>query len=98
MRVRFSLEARADLNNHLAYIKQRSPQGARRVRASIYAAARRAALFPEAARRPGEPGDEPGAVPGTREIVLPDYRYIMPYRIEGDTLVILRVFHAAQDR
>jgi toxin ParE1/3/4 len=98
VRVRFSLEARADLNNLLAYIKRRSPQGARRVRASIYAAARRAALFPEAARRQGEPADEPGAVPGTREIVLPDYPYIMPYRVEGDTLIILRVFHAAQER
>jgi plasmid stabilization system protein ParE len=98
MRVRFSQEALADLNSHLAYIKRRSPQGARRVRASIYAAAKRAAMFPEAARRRDEPTDEPGAVPGTREIVLPDYPYIMPYRVEDNTLIILRVFHAAQDR
>lgn len=98
MRVRFSIEARAELNEHLAYIKQRSPQGARRVRASIYAAAKRAALFPEAARRPAEPADEPGTVPGTREIVLPDYPYVMPYRVEGDTLIILHVFHTAQAR
>lgn len=94
MRVRFSTEARAELNEHVAYIRRRSPQGARRVRASVYAAAKRAALFPEAARL----ADEPGAVPGTREIILPDYPYIMPYRIEGGALIILHVFHTAQDR
>lgn len=55
-----------------------------------YAAARRAALFPEAAR--------PTAVPGVREIILPDYPYIMPYRVESNTLIILRVFHTAQER
>jgi toxin ParE1/3/4 len=98
VRVRFSVEARAELNDHLAYIKRRSPQGAGRVRASIYAAARRAALFPEAARRTGEPSDEPGTVPETREIILPDYPYIMPYRVEGNILIILHVFHMAQDR
>jgi toxin ParE1/3/4 len=98
MRVRFSIEAREELNGHLAYTKQRSPQGARRVRASIYAAAKRAAMFPEAAPRSDEPADEPGAVPGTREIILPDYPYIMPYRVEGNALIILHVFHAAQRR
>lgn len=98
MRVRFSVEARDDLNAHLAYIRKRSPRGARRVRAAMYAAAKRAALFPEAARRADEPLDEPGAVAGVREIILPDYPYIMPYRVEGNTLVILRVFHTAQDR
>lgn len=98
MRVQFSQEARSDLNRQIAYIKQYSPRGAVRVRASTYAAAKRAALFPDAGRRADEPADRPGAVPGTREIVLPDYSYVMPYRIEGDVLLILRVFHTAQDR
>jgi plasmid stabilization system protein ParE len=86
------------MNVHPAYIKQRSPQGTLRVQASIYAAVKRAAMFPEAARRSGEPADEPGAVPRTREIILPDYPYIMPYRVEGNALIILHVFHAAQRR
>ena len=100
MRVRFSAEARAEaeLNEHVAYIRRRSPQAARRVRAAVYAAAKRAALFPEAARLADEPDDGPGAVPGTREIILPDYPYIMPYRIEGGALIILHVFHTTQDR
>jgi len=98
VRVRFSAEARAELNEHVAYIRRRSPQGARRGRASVYAAAKCAALFPEAARLADEPSDEPGAVPGTREIILPDYPYIMPYRIEDDALIILHVFLTAQDR
>ncbi len=98
MRVRFSLEARADLDRHLGYIKERNPREARRVRASIYAAAKRAALFPESGRRADDPMEQPSAVPGTREIVLTDYPYVMPYRVEQNTLIILRVFHAAQDR
>jgi len=48
--------------------------------------------------RAGEPADEPGAVPDTREIILPDYPYIMPYRVEGNALIILHVFHSAQER
>lgn len=39
----------------------------------------------------------PGRMPGTREIVVRP-SYVMVYRIEadGDTVVVLRVLHAAQ--
>lgn len=39
----------------------------------------------------------PGRIPGTREIVVRP-TYVMVYRIEddGDTVVVLRVLHAAQ--
>jgi toxin ParE1/3/4 len=38
----------------------------------------------------------PGRVPGTRERVVSGTRYIVPYRIVGDTLQILRVYHTAR--
>ncbi len=38
----------------------------------------------------------PGRVPGTRELVIARTPFIVPYRVQGDTLQILRVFHAAR--
>ena len=38
----------------------------------------------------------PGRVPGTRELVLPNYPYLIPYRIRGEQVQILRLFHTRQ--
>ncbi|MGO9598023.1 MAG: type II toxin-antitoxin system RelE/ParE family toxin [Isosphaeraceae bacterium] len=38
----------------------------------------------------------PGRVTGTREIMVPDTPYILPYRVRGDAVEILRFFHAAR--
>ena len=38
----------------------------------------------------------PGRVSGTRELVVPDLPYIVPYRLRGDRVQILRVLHAAR--
>jgi toxin ParE1/3/4 len=38
----------------------------------------------------------PGRVPGTRELVVTRTPYIVPYRVRGDTLEILRVYHGAR--
>ncbi|MCO5106022.1 MAG: type II toxin-antitoxin system RelE/ParE family toxin [Burkholderiaceae bacterium] len=45
-----------------------------------------------------EPGEHPaigrpGRVPGTRELVVPRTRYVVPYRVRGGAIEILRVFH-----
>lgn len=37
-----------------------------------------------------------GRVPGTRELVIPKITVIVPYRIRGNTLEILRVYHQAR--
>lgn len=37
-----------------------------------------------------------GRVAGTRELVVADTPYIIPYRVRGDAVEILRVFHAAR--
>ena len=38
----------------------------------------------------------PGRVLGTRELVIPDTRYIVPYRVRGDWVEILRAFHTSR--
>lgn len=38
----------------------------------------------------------PGRIPGTRELIFPSLPYIVPYRIRGEIVEILSVFHAAR--
>lgn len=37
-----------------------------------------------------------GRVPGTRELVVPGTPYIVPYRVRGNSVEVLRVYHAAR--
>jgi toxin ParE1/3/4 len=44
-----------------------------------------------------QPGlGRPGRVPDTRELVVLKTRYIIPYRVQGETISILRVFHTSR--
>jgi toxin ParE1/3/4 len=44
-----------------------------------------------------QPGlGRPGRVPGTRELVVLNTRYIVPYRVRGEEVQILRVFHTSR--
>lgn len=38
----------------------------------------------------------PGRVFGTRELVIERYPYIVPYRIQGNAVQLLRVFHTSR--
>jgi toxin ParE1/3/4 len=38
----------------------------------------------------------PGRVPGTRELVVPETPYIIPYRVRHERLELLAVFHGRQ--
>lgn len=40
----------------------------------------------------------PGRVAGTRELVVLKTRYIVPYRVRGDAVEVLRVFHPSRRR
>jgi toxin ParE1/3/4 len=40
----------------------------------------------------------PGRVPNTRELVLQDLPFLLPYRVAGDSIQILRVFHTARQQ
>lgn len=70
------------------YIELDSPHAAGLVDDWIAKAAERLIAFSESGR--------PGRVDGTRELVIGRTPYILPYRIIGDTVRILRVIHAAR--
>jgi toxin ParE1/3/4 len=38
----------------------------------------------------------PGRVSGTRQLVVPGTRYVIPYRVRGDRLEIIAVFQGRQ--
>ena len=38
----------------------------------------------------------PGRWPGTRELIIPGTPYIVPYRVKGDLVEILRILHGAR--
>ncbi|TPK86311.1 type II toxin-antitoxin system RelE/ParE family toxin [Mesorhizobium sp. B2-4-12] len=71
-----------------AHIEKDSPEAAARVIARILSAAELLAEQPAMGRV--------GRIKSTRELVLVDIPYIVPYRVGRDTVEILTVLHAAQ--
>jgi addiction module RelE/StbE family toxin len=78
----------ADRDGIFEYILADNPRAAVAVDERIEAAVRRLIEFPEIGR--------PGRVEGTRELTVSGLPYIIPYRIFGGTIRILRVLHAAR--
>jgi toxin ParE1/3/4 len=89
MNIVWSPEAIQDLISLRAYIAEESPAGARRIVARILHDVEH--LLPDNPQM-----GRPGRVPGTRELVIPQTPYIVPYRVQRSTLQILRVFHGAR--
>ena len=90
MRVAYSADAARDLDQIWEFLAPRSLSGAQRVIEAILAAALRLQQFPELGRT--------GQDVRTRELVLPGYPYLLVYRVESSTLIVLRIFHTARDR
>jgi len=93
VRLRYTAEARDHIAAIYSYIRDRSPAAATQVVARIRLAAERLTEFP----RMGHAGQ----VEGTHEWVVRGLPYIIVYQIgaaDPDEVLILGVFHAAQDR
>ena len=88
MRVRWLRTASRNLDTAIEYIAQEDFDAAAKVYAHIRE--RLAAL----AEQPGT--GRPGRVFGTRELVIEKYPYLIPYRIQGNEVQILRVFHTCR--
>ncbi len=85
----WSPEAIEDLASLRAYIEQDDPAAAQRVALHIvHNVETLLAENPEMGR--------PGRVPGTRELVIPRTPFIIPYRLQHNTIQILRVYHGAR--
>ena len=85
----WSPEAIDNLAALRAYIEQDDPAAARRVVLHIIEGVE--TLLPDNPEM-----GRPGRVPGTRELVIPRTPFIVPYRLVGDTIQVLRVFHGAR--
>jgi toxin ParE1/3/4 len=90
MRIVWSETAIANLVDIRQYVEQDKPEAARRLAQRILSSVERLAKHPHLGR--------PGREPGTRELIVADTPYIIPYRIHRGRLAILAVLHAAQDR
>ncbi len=88
MRVRWLRAALEELDAEAEYIARDNSRAAARIVRSIATAVDRLARHPAIGR--------PGRVAGTRELVVPNTSYIIPYRVRGNCVEILRVFHAAR--
>ena len=70
------------------YIAQDNPTAASQVVSLIVVQVNQLASQPAIGR--------PGRVVGTRELVISNTHYLVPYRIKNNSVEILRVFHTSQ--
>ena len=84
-----SPEAQQDLRDIRAFISQENPGSAKKIVTRIVTLVRQQLTSnPEIGRI--------GRVSGTRELVISNTPFIVPYRIRGEHIDILRVYHAAR--
>jgi toxin ParE1/3/4 len=88
MRLRWLRQALRNLDEEAAYIATDDPAAAQVVVERVLRAVAMLADQPALGR--------PGRVPGTRELVVPRTRYVVPYRVRGSAVDILRVFHTSR--
>ncbi len=88
MRLEWSIFAQADREAIFDYIEADSPQAAATVDDRIGSQVETLARFPQSGR--------PGRIEGTRELVISRTPYIVAYRIQGDSVRVLRVLHGAR--
>ena len=85
----WSPEALDDLAALRAYIEKDNPSTAQRIALHII---HNVEILLPASPEMGRPG----RVPGTRELVIPRTPFIVHYRLQDNTIQILRVLHGAR--
>ena len=85
MKIKWVRLALNDLDQAGEFIARDNPKAAGQVLKRIWNAAQLLADQPHAGRA--------GRVPGTRELVVTDTPFIIPYRVVENTVQILRVLH-----
>ena len=88
MRLRWLRKALRNLDDEATFIAADDSAAARLVVKRVLESVARLAEQPGLGR--------PGRVSGTRELVVLKTRYIVPYRVRGQTVEILRVFHTSR--
>jgi toxin ParE1/3/4 len=80
--------AKRDLAALFAYVAEDNTAAAHRIASRIAESVEQLVSHPSIGR--------PGRVPGTRELVVAATPYIVPYRVRGQEIEILRVYHSAR--
>ena len=88
MNIVWSQQALDELESLRAYIAKDSPKAARQVALAVIALIETLPDNPHIGR--------PGRVPGTRELVVPQTPFVVPYRVHKDAVQILRIYHGAR--
>ena len=88
MRLEYSTAALRQIDKALAYIGERSPQGAANLRERIEAAAAMVQDHPHAAQATSRAR--------TRRVVLTPYPYVLFYRVTADEVTVTRFRHTSQ--
>jgi toxin ParE1/3/4 len=90
MQIKWLTKAVQNLNDEAEFIARDDPDAARLVVQRIYDAVSLLGDNPALGH--------PGRIHGTRELVVPNTRYIVPYRVRPrlNRIEILRVFHASR--
>jgi addiction module RelE/StbE family toxin len=89
MRIEWTFFAMNDREAIFDYLEADSPRAAIMIDDRIEAQVELLIETPEIGR--------PGRIEGTRELVIQRTPYIAAYRIDGETVSILRVLHGAQE-
>ena len=88
MHVKWLRRALLNIDEEASFIAADDPEAAKLVVQRIFDAVALLASQPGIGR--------PGRVSGTRELVVPKTRYLVPYRVRGRAIEILRVFHTSR--
>ena len=90
MQIKWLRKALKNLDDEAEYIAQEDPQAARLVVRQVVQTVSLLSDNPALGH--------PGRVPGTHELVIPNTRYIVPYRVRPrlQRIEILRVFHTSR--
>jgi len=98
VRVRWTRPAVRQLIAIGEYIADRNPAAARKIERRLRAAVEALVRLPSMGHEGRVPGTRELNVPGTRELNVPGTPYVIPYRLDGDCVDILAIFHGAQQR
>jgi plasmid stabilization system protein ParE len=90
MRLCWTTAAAADLQHISDYLKERHLHYRQPTLRKLYDTIRSLRQSPHRGR--------PGSEPDTREVVFPPPPYVAVYRVKGDAIEVLGIYHGAQDR
>ena len=89
MKIRWVRLALDDLQKIDTFISNENPSAAKKVLSTIWETTRLLKEHPQIGR--------PGRVAGTRELVISNTPFIVPYRVISEEIQILRVTHGARN-